>query len=66
MILQLRKLTLVLIAATALGGLAACENKGPAEKMGERIDETATDVGNAIEDKCEEAKEGMGADDTRC
>lgn len=33
--------------------LTACE-KGPAEKMGEEIDNAATDVGNAIEDACED------------
>ena len=33
--------------------LTACE-KGPAEKMGEEIDKAAKDVGNAIEDACED------------
>lgn len=33
--------------------LTACE-KGPAEKMGEQIDRAATDVGNAVEDACED------------
>ena len=36
------------------------------ERAGEEIDNAANDAGNAIEDACEEAKEGMGADDTDC
>jgi len=49
------------------GWLAACEkNDGPVERAGERVDEVTTDVGNAIEDKCEEMKEGAGAEDTDC
>lgn len=63
---QLRKLTLVFIATAALVGVAGCERQGPAERAGESLDKAATDIGNAIEDKCEEAKEGLGADDTRC
>ncbi len=48
-------------------GLAACDlNEGPAERAGESVDEAATDVGNAIEDACEEGKAAAGADDTRC
>tara|TARA_R100001377_G_scaffold81120_1_gene60459 strand:- start:186 stop:347 length:162 start_codon:yes stop_codon:yes gene_type:complete len=33
--------------------LTAC-NEGPAEEMGREIDNAATDVGNAIEDACED------------
>jgi predicted small secreted protein len=42
---------LMLLGALSLTG---CE-KGPAEKLGEDIDNAATDVGNAIEDACEDA-----------
>ena len=46
-------------------GLSACsDNK--AEDAGEKIDEVMTDTGNAIEDACEEVKEGVKADDTNC
>jgi hypothetical protein len=49
------------------GVLAACDNNdGPMERAGERIDKAATDIGNAIEDKCEEAKKHAGASDTDC
>ena len=48
-------------------GLAACDqDDGKMEKVGKSIDETATDVGNAVEDKCEEAKDSVGMEDTRC
>lgn len=55
-----------LCAVLLCTGIAACEHKGPAERAGEKIDNAATDVGNAIEDKCEEAKAAAGASDTRC
>lgn len=34
-------------------GLTACED-GPAEQFGEELDRAAQDVGNAVEDACEE------------
>ncbi|MEQ8312870.1 MAG: hypothetical protein RL839_13750 [Gammaproteobacteria bacterium] len=34
-------------------GLAACE-QGPAERLGEDLDNAADDIGNAAEDACEE------------
>jgi predicted small lipoprotein YifL len=38
------------VATLALGALAGCEEKGPAEKAGEAIDEAAKDTKRAIED----------------
>ncbi len=38
-----------LLAATA-PMLAACDDKGPAEKVGERLDEGARDTKRAVED----------------
>lgn len=59
--------TQMLAVLCVCGWLAACDNSdGPVERAGERVDETTTDVGNAIEDKCEEAKEQAGAEDTDC
>jgi len=53
--------------------LAACEEKGPAEKVGESVDQAVEDIqdggrdlGNAIEDACEDVKEGAGAEDSDC
>lgn len=47
-------------------GMLGCEKDGAAENAGEKLDEAATDIGNKIEDNCEEAKEAAGANDTRC
>lgn len=45
--------------------LAACGNND-AEDAGEEIDEIVTDVGNAVEDACEDVKENAGAKDKDC
>ena len=65
------RLVLALVLAGAL--LAGCENDGPAEQLGENIDDATDeirdageDIGNEIEDACEDVKEGAGADDTDC
>lgn len=62
-------LTAVIASFLAVG----CEEQGPAEEMGESLDETgeaiqesAEDAGNAVEDACEEAREGVDAEDTDC
>lgn len=44
---------LALMVFIATLGLTACE-KGPAEDLGEKIDDAATDVGNAVEDICDD------------
>jgi len=56
----------VVLMTVLVAGMFGCEKKGPAESAGEKIDNATTDIGNKIEDKCEEAKEGAGAKDTRC
>ena len=58
------KFALIGILAAALV-LSGCED-GEAEDAGEQIDEVVTDVGNAIEDKCEEVKEKLEAKDDDC
>ena len=48
---------IVLLLTVSLG-LVACENDGPAERLGEEIDRAAgqlEDAGNAVEDLCEDA-----------
>lgn len=45
--------------------IVACDD-GTAENQGEKIDETMNNIGNDIEDACENAKEGVNADDTDC
>jgi hypothetical protein len=65
---------LLLLAIVAGFATSGCDsNDGPAEEMGEALDDTgediqeaAEDAGNAVEDACEDAKEGVDADDTDC
>jgi len=37
--------------------VAGCNNEGPAEKAGEKIDETVEDVGDAVEDAGDEIED---------
>lgn len=55
----------VTLAMTAMLAVA-CEREGPAERAGEKIDETVEDVANAAEDACEDAKDAAGAEDDEC
>ena len=41
----LRKLGLAMMLALMLGGVAACDDQGPAEEAGESIDEAAENAG---------------------
>jgi len=55
------------LIAIMLLSLTACDrDEGGMEEMGEKMDEAATDFGNAVEDGCEDMKEGVNADDTDC
>lgn len=45
--------------------LTACE-EGPAERMGERIDDAVTDAGNAVEDACEEVLDAVNSANQNC
>jgi len=70
--MNISKLLLVLTVASFC--IASCDSDdGVAEKAGEAMDRTgekieqaATDAGNAIEDACESVKEGVDAEDTDC
>jgi hypothetical protein len=55
-------LSILLASMTLLSGCG--DDK--AEEAGKKIDEVVTDAGNAIEDACEEVKEGVKAEDTDC
>ena len=57
---------LTVFVFASLIALAGCEEDGPAERAGEKIDQTAEDIGNQIEDTCESVKENMGAQDQDC
>lgn len=45
--------------------VVGCDD-GPMEDAGESIDDAASDFGNAVEDACEDVKEGVGAEDKDC
>lgn len=62
-LLKLITMTSLMILLTA--GLSACsDNK--AENAGGKVDEMIQDAGNAVEDACEDVKEGMKAEDPDC
>lgn len=47
--------------------LTGCDrDEGGMEEAAESVDESMNDFGNAVEDKCEDAKSGAGAEDTDC
>nr|WP_298415009.1 hypothetical protein [uncultured Halomonas sp.] len=46
----LRKLGLAILIALMLGGVAACEDQGPAEEAGENIDDAVDDAGDSVEE----------------
>lgn len=62
----LKKLSIVGLAALLVTGITACEKESGAEEVGETIDETVTDMGNAVEDACEDMKEKAGTEDQDC
>ncbi|AEE24938.1 hypothetical protein [Paraglaciecola chathamensis] len=61
----LKKFTLLAMVFSSLTLVTAC-NDNNAEEAGEKVDEMVTDTGNAIEDACEDVKDGAGADDNDC
>ena len=48
-----------LVSGLLFMGLAACEQKGPAEKAGEAIDEAASHAADTTEEAVETVKEKM-------
>lgn len=42
--------TIPMLLLISMMGLTACEEQGPAERMGESIDEAVEETGDAIED----------------
>ena len=61
----LKKFTLLAMVFSSLTLVTAC-NDNNAEEAGEKVDEMVTDTGNALEDACEDVKDGAGADDNDC
>lgn len=67
--------TSIKIAALILSGLfvVACENDGPAERLGESIDDTVDEVrdggdkvADAVDDACEDLKDAVDAENRNC
>ena len=54
--MRLKILILSIFLAVTLA-VAGCNNDGPAEKAGEKIDETVEDVGDAVEDAGDEIED---------
>ena len=61
----LKLLTMASLMVFLTAGLSACTDD-KAENAGEKVDEMIQDSGNAIEDACEDIKEGMKAEDQDC
>lgn len=62
---SLKNLAKVVLASAFALSLVACGD-GEAEDAGEELDEIITDAGNAVEDACEDVKEGVDAKDQDC
>ncbi|WP_081138794.1 hypothetical protein [Halomonas sp. BC2] len=46
----IKKLATALFIALMVGGLAACDNQGPAEEAGESIDDSIESAGESLEE----------------
>ncbi|SHF76469.1 hypothetical protein SAMN02745148_03481 [Modicisalibacter ilicicola DSM 19980] len=54
---MLRKVGLALLMVLLMGGVAACDDQGPAEEAGENIDEAAEEAGDSVEEMGEEIQD---------
>nr|WP_163501120.1 hypothetical protein [Halomonas socia] len=54
---MLWKLGLAVLMAMVLGGVAACDDQGPAEEAGENIDNAMDDAGEGMEELGENVQE---------
>ena len=52
-------MSLGLCACLILPAIIGCEEKGPAERAGEKIDKAVKDAGDAMEEAGEKLKENM-------
>lgn len=51
------KLGLALLIAMLMGGVAGCENEGPAESAGESLDNAAESAGDSMEEMGEDVQD---------
>lgn len=52
-----KTLVSTIVMALLLGPLAACEQEGPMEKLGENIDEAVEEAGEGIEEAADKVKD---------
>jgi len=57
--MNVNKLGLTALLLTTVLGLAACQDKGPAEEAGENIDNAIESMGDSIEDATDSAGEKL-------
>ena len=67
----MKKLTTLIkilsMISVMLFAVSACDSDdGAMEKAGKTIDKAATDLGNKVEDACEDLKAGLNANDPDC
>ena len=55
----LKRAGLIMALGLSLGVLGACEEQGPAEEVGEAIDESADDVGAAVDETAENVGDAL-------
>lgn len=53
------RILMLMFALSGVGLLSACDQQGPAEEMGENIDEGVEETGDAIEDAADDAEDAM-------
>lgn len=59
--MKFNKLSIAALTAFIIIGLTACEKKGPAEQVGENIDNAAENFGDKMEDATEDAGDKLEA-----
>ncbi len=55
----MRGMAAVGITLAVVMGTAGCKEKGPAEKLGEKIDNAADNAGDAIEDAADKVEDAV-------
>jgi hypothetical protein len=57
-----RILAAMTMTSAVIFGTAGCKEKGPAEELGEKIDEAADDAGDALEDAADKVEDAVDND----
>lgn len=59
--MNFKKISIAALATLIVLGLTACDKKGPAEQVGENIDNAAENIGDKIEDATDNAGDKLEA-----